>query len=270
MKTKYKIFIAKILSKMLIFFIGKKELIVERNEIKWSLELDQGIDLSIFLFGNFEKSILDNAKKLMQNDHLDIIDIGANLGVHSLNFAKTFKNSKIYSIEPTDYAFEKFEKNLQLNPNIDNVNLNRLFLSQSSFLPSKIYSSWNVLSKEEKHEKHLGIMKSTSESKVSTLDDFIENKNINRKTLIKCDVDGNELSVFKSGHKYLKNFKPYIIMELAPYLYEENGYNYNDLLNFLKKFDYNFYSASSYKEINDIFDYAKSIKDGSSVNIFLK
>ena len=44
----------------------------------------------------------------------------------------------------------------------------------------------------------------------------------------------HELSVFESGEKYLYQFKPIIIMELASYLYKENGYDYSNLLNFLK------------------------------------
>ena len=45
MKTKNKILIAKILSKLLTFFISKNQIVV-RNNIKWSLDLDEGIDLS--------------------------------------------------------------------------------------------------------------------------------------------------------------------------------------------------------------------------------
>lgn len=63
MKTKNKIFLAKIISRILIFFLRKKKILCERNKIKWLLELDQGIDLSIFIFGNFEKSILKTVKK---------------------------------------------------------------------------------------------------------------------------------------------------------------------------------------------------------------
>ena len=35
-----------------------------------------------------------------------VLDIGSNMGVHSLRLAKIFKNSTIYSIEPTDFAYK--------------------------------------------------------------------------------------------------------------------------------------------------------------------
>ena len=43
------------------------------------------------------------------------MDIGANFGVQSLQFANMFPNSMIYSIEPTNFAFEKMLKNIDLN-----------------------------------------------------------------------------------------------------------------------------------------------------------
>ena len=50
MKTKNKILIAKYISKFITFFVSKDQ-IVSRDKIKWSLNLEEGIDLSIYLFG---------------------------------------------------------------------------------------------------------------------------------------------------------------------------------------------------------------------------
>ena len=63
MKTKYKILLAKVLSKLLTTFISKNQTVV-RNKINWSLDLDERIDLSVFLFGTSERKIL-NLKKLL-------------------------------------------------------------------------------------------------------------------------------------------------------------------------------------------------------------
>ena len=50
MKTKQKIFIAKIISKIIIFFLGKFKVRVKRNQIVWELDLREAIDLTIFIF----------------------------------------------------------------------------------------------------------------------------------------------------------------------------------------------------------------------------
>lgn len=271
MKTKQKIFIASLLSKILIFFLGKYNFQVKRNKINWKLDIREGIDLSIFIFDNFEKSILNIANILLKKKKLDIIDIGSNIGVHTLNFAKKFSTSKVYSIEPTNFAFNKLKKNIFLNPYLKNICFHQIFLSSEGYKKKKVYSSWNLKNNEnEIHKKHMGMLKSTSNSKLMSLDNFIKKMKINRKTLIKCDVDGNELFVFKSGKNYFKDFKPLIIMELAPYLYKENGYEPEELINYLLSFKYKFYDAQTLKKIDNIHKFIKNINDGSSVNIFLK
>ncbi len=271
MKTKQKIFLAIIIRKIISIIYRNNQVLVKRNGIFWDLNLKEGIDLSIFLFGNFEKSIIKMTRILFGSKNLDIIDIGANMGVHSLNLSKIYKNVKVFAIEPTNFGFQKLIKNLRLNNNLKNVNPFQLFITKTLKKPPSIYSSWELTSNNNlKHKKHLGIKKSSSNAKSMSLDNFVKKNKIFKRTLIKCDVDGNELDVFKSGYKYLKKYKPFIIMELAPYLYPENGYNYSILLDYLRKFNYKFYDGSSFKKISNIYDYAKSIKDGESVNIFLK
>lgn len=269
MKTKHKILFAKFISKI-ITFIYKDKVLVRRNGINWFLDLNEGIDLSIFLFGKFENSILKVSKFLIKNKKIDILDIGCNMGVHTLFLAKVFKKSKIYSIEPTDFAFKKLKKNVGLNKGMNNIKIFQFFLTRKKILPKKVYSSWELTNQNKKHKKHMGTLKTTKSSKVKTLDKFVKENNIKNKILIKCDVDGNELEVFKSGKDFIKKFKPYIIMELAPYLYPEFGYNVEKLLKLLKQYNYRFYDAKNFNEIFSINEYANKIKDGSSENIFLK
>ena len=54
MKTKYKIFIAKVLYFIIKLFNRNDQKVVSRNGINWFLDLNEGIDLSIYIFGNFE------------------------------------------------------------------------------------------------------------------------------------------------------------------------------------------------------------------------
>ncbi len=159
MKTKYKILIAKILSKLLTIFISKNQIVV-RNEIKWNLDLNEGIDLSVYLFGTSERKI-SNLKKLLskKDSSFIVIDIGANIGSVSLLLAKILKNSKVFAIEPTNYAFNKLSNNLSLNNELkDKVFLRQLFITNDK-KPEKVWSSWNFDKSNNKHQKHLGTLK---------------------------------------------------------------------------------------------------------------
>ena len=270
MKTSFKINLAKIISCLIIFFLRKKNIYTKRNNINWNLDLNEAIDLSIYLIGRFEPSILKTIKGLTnKKDYYDYIDIGANCGAHSLYLAKEFSNSRIFAIEPTNFSFNKLIKNIKSNPSLESQIIPiQAFISSKKNKPKSVYASWELNSEENKHDKHLGIKKSLDNCILITLDQLVEKNNI-KNSIIKCDVDGNELFVFESGFKYLNRYKPKIIMELAPYLYSENGYKSSDLFNFLKQFRYKFFDVSSKKEIHAIKDFSDAIPTGSSKNIFL-
>jgi len=269
MKTKYKILIAKIIYKFISIFFKKK--ICKRNGIYWNLDLSEAIDLHIFIFGNFEPEIKNLAKQLNLDKNKIILDIGANFGTQSLQFAKEFENTKIFSIEPTSFAFLKMKKNFDLNDKFSN-NLTPLQLfmgAENQNLPKSIYSSWNLNQKDTKHEKHLGSKKETDKATIITLDNFVKIHNISKVDFIKLDVDGFEFSVLNGGLNFLKNTKPPIFMELAPYLYNEYGYSKEELINLIMSLDYKFYDLRKNNEIRDIFKFIKNIQDGSSKNILL-
>ena len=65
MKTASKILIAKIIFKLLILFGFKKRFIFKRKLIKWNLDISEGIDLSIFLFGSFQENLVKSIEKLI-------------------------------------------------------------------------------------------------------------------------------------------------------------------------------------------------------------
>ena len=269
MNTKYKIFIAKLLFNFFSFFI-KTKFICKRDNINYNLNLDEAIDLYIFIFGKFESEIVDTARKLNLSKKKIIIDIGANIGAQTLQFAKQFKYSKVYSIEPTNYAYKKLINNLELNPFLyKRIKPFQLYINDIDYKPKKVHSSWSLTSNKKKHKEHKGIEKSTSNSKNVSLDKFILKNNINNVDFIKLDVDGSELKVLQSGKDFLFKKKPIIFMELAPYLYPEFGYSVLDLINFIKKMNYDFYEMYSIKKIDGMNSYINSIKPGSSKNIIL-
>ncbi len=270
MKTKYKIFVAKIILKILNIFITSSKFIREVNGIKWNFDLNEGIDLNLYIFKKFEYEIINSSKKLNIKNNSSIIDIGANSGIQTLQFAHAFKKNKIYAIEPTDFAFNKLKKNVDLNQKLSSrIKIFQLFITNKKIKPSKVYSSWNLKSKNF-HKNHFGSYKSTKFAKAYSLDEFIVNKKIKNISLIKIDVDGNELFVFKSAKNTLKKYKIPIIMELAPYLYKENNYSLDDLIKILKSYNYSFFDISSLMKINDIHYFASNIPYGSSKNILIK
>ena len=112
--TKQKIYIARLLSKLVTVprkIFGMNNLVkCKRGGISWELDLKEGIDLSIYILGGFEPSTIKCYQSIINPGDI-VIDIGANIGSISLKLASILNSSKIYSFEPTDFAFKKLLKN---------------------------------------------------------------------------------------------------------------------------------------------------------------
>ncbi|MDX2111061.1 MAG: FkbM family methyltransferase [Verrucomicrobiota bacterium] len=198
--------------------------VFKRKGIHWGLDLNEGIDFSIFLLGAFEPADLKTYTGLIKPGDI-ILDIGANVGAHTLHFARlTGPRGQVFAFEATEFAFDKMRENLRLNPELSKVvePWHALLNSGASgSSPSEIYSSWPLHATEQKHQHHGGALKTVGHASVISLDEFIHKKNLKRVDFIKIDVDGNEYEVLQGATKLLSNFKPTILIELSPHVHDE-------------------------------------------------
>jgi FkbM family methyltransferase len=275
MRTKHKIFVARQLSRLLRAgrsLCGLRNVTISRRSaLRWELDLCEGIDLHIFLFGSFEPAIFALAAKVVPKDGT-IVDIGANIGAHTLRFAQLVgENGLVYAFEPTDYAFAKLKRNISLNPDIaPRIQAMQILLASSvdQAKPSGICSSWPLNSAKNVHQVHMGEAKSLQNAQVVTLDQVAQQIGWRKIDLIKLDVDGNELFVLQGGQKLLKEKHPPVVMEFAPYIYTEFGYSFSDLVGYLRSHSYQCQLLPSRKRVE--FDQLpEMIGDGASINVLL-
>lgn len=247
--TQIKIKIAKVLSTLVIFFVGKKKR-VKRNGISFELELNEGIDLSIYLFSSFQKHVYDRIPKEKQIKL--IFDVGANVGYMSLVLAKAFKQSNVHSFEPTSFALKKLKKNISLNPDLESrINVIQSFVSDVDSENSSLtaYSSWDLSTKTlAKHDIHGGISKSTDGVGELTLDQY--SKSIQAyPDLIKIDTDGYEHKVFSGMEEILKRAQTIIVFEVGQYLLKEQNVEFGYFLEKLPKNKYQLIDTQSNQEV---------------------
>jgi FkbM family methyltransferase len=228
--------------------------VVVRNGIKYELDLSEGIDLSVFLFGNFQKHVSQN-KVLKLSEDAVIFDIGANCGTMTLPFSRLVPCGKVYSFEPTHYAFSRLQRNLELNPDLAaRVTAIQSFVSSDTSEQTQIkaYASWKVGRAVEgaKHQIHQGIVKSTDGVGAISLDDFCGQSDIERLDFMKIDTDGHEFEVLKGARETIGRFCPMIIFEIGMYVMEEWNINFSDYLRFFDELNYSLVDSGSLKAIN--------------------
>jgi FkbM family methyltransferase len=215
----------------------------KRGGINWDLDLSQGIDFAIFLQGGFEPETIKTYKKHVVPGSV-VLDIGANIGAHALPLASMVGNKgKVIAFEPTDYAYEKLTRNIELNQELKlRITAIQAMLvgSNQDIKPESIPSSWSLEQNDSsnKHPVHLGEYQSLEKARMLRLDDWCNEKKLDRLDLVKIDVDGYEIDVLKGAVNTLNKYTPIIMMEFMPYIFEERGHSFQQLLELLKSLKY--------------------------------
>jgi len=153
----------------------------------------------------YQQASIDNALKYVQNFNL-AIDIGANVGLHTVRFAKKFKN--VHAFEPSTDNFECLFKNGHPSRNIifhkqglGNGNSKKTLSMPKTSTNSGI---WSIKDFKKMFEDDL-----YSETiKISTLDSFNLSPD-----LIKIDTQGYELEILEGAVQTIKRSSPVIITE---------------------------------------------------------
>ncbi len=275
--TKSKIAIAGLLSRALLLqrrLVGLgPEAQVVRSGLRWNLDLREGIDLSIYLFGRFEAATVRAYSRILKPGDT-VLDIGANIGAHTLQLARCVgPTGRVVAMEPTEYAFGKLLTLLQNNkPLSDIVTPHQVMLTAQSNaeLAPELYSSWPVdASSEPRHALHLGAGKTTRGARPVMLDDLVRGDGLQRIDLIKLDVDGWEMDVLHGARQTLRELKPPIVFELAPCTLEERGHTGQEMLDELASHGYAF-STLGGSPISDLKGLLARIPHGAGHNLIAR
>jgi FkbM family methyltransferase len=239
--TRFKLLMARVLYRLLRIMMVSNKKHIQRRGIHYEVDLTEGIDLSLFLFGAFQRHVIANNYFSMPAEAI-IFDIGANIGSMTMNFAQMVPGGRVYAFEPTHYAFEKLRRNISLNPELaKRIQAVQLFVSDRSgpVHNIKAYSSWKVDgSARQTHPLHGGMIRNADGVSAISLDDFCIENQISRVDLIKIDTDGHELQVLTGARKTLAGRAPCLIFEMGLYSLNERQIGFEQYFNYLKSLGY--------------------------------
>lgn len=143
--TKYKMMGAHLLYKA-VRLLGVKRIQEKTIDgVVYKLDLAEGIDLSMFLFGGFQKHVISRVPHT--ENTCTVLDVGANVGMMTLQFAHLLPNAVVHAFEPSVYANARLDDNCSLNPE-----LSRRVVRVPAFVSDVMdvandytsYSSWRV------------------------------------------------------------------------------------------------------------------------------
>ena len=241
---------------------NKKSVVATVDGITYDLDMTEIIDTYI-LCGYWEPdstAVINNLVK----EGMTVIDIGANIGAHTLRLAKLVSGKgRVFAFEPTSSAFSRLMRNIGLN-NFNNIIPEKIALSDT-YMPNQlvcINSSYPIAADSPKNVAKEFI-------NFTTLDDYVRAKGIEKIDFIKLDVDGYEHKIIRSALEVIRKFKPLILLELGVENLESVGDNIVDMVNTLSNLGYKFYSEKGLTEFSSTDAMIKSIPKFSTVNVLL-
>jgi FkbM family methyltransferase len=166
-------------------------------------------------------------------------DIGANIGPYTLMAAKRVRpNGTVYAFEPHVSNFHSLMENVRLNELGDVVKvMSSALCDREGFFDFNYYmsdagTSMSQLGDDRDDHDRAFRPVFTERKHATTIDELIQDRVIERATLIKIDVDGNELLILKGMKTLLEHAPPRAI------LMEINVRRKDELYEFMKQHDF--------------------------------
>lgn len=193
-------------------------------------------------FGSYEPHETKVMDRLMSGA-CQILDIGANIGWHSIRFAIREPMASVHAFEPIPKNFAFLSRNIAANGLGQRVRTYNYGLSEKTgavdfyLAPARCTNaSLRNLAQDANAQTIRGL--------TLKLDDWCENYQA-RPDFIKCDVEGAEFLVFKGAENCLSTFKPVVFTELLRKWSAPFGYHPNDVLSFFKNLSYYCYAVGN-------------------------
>jgi len=149
--------------------------------------------------------------------HGDVLDLGANIGISKLIISKKQLSGKYFCVEPDPNNIRLLKKNFP-----DSIIIKAAMSNKNGYV-FFTKSQTGITG----HINKKGKLK----VRTDTLNKIISKNKIKPK-IVKIDIEGEELSVIKSGQIFLKKYLPLIIVEI------HNKEDYKKNFRILKKCGY--------------------------------
>ena len=196
----------------------------------------KGLALSISHYGTYEELEAKIMEEKIKVGNI-VVDVGANIGLHTLNMAKIVGNTgQVFAFEPDPSNFEILRKNVKIN-NYQNIILEQKACADKHGRTTLYQSDHPGMHRVFPQTKQA---KGQVQVELTSLDKYFIDSNLADKiNFIKIDVEGLEFSVLKGMKNILKNNKKIkILFENMQINTIQAGFTPIKLLNYLTSYDF--------------------------------
>jgi FkbM family methyltransferase len=173
------------------------------------------IGKSLYLTGAFEKKDLALIAAMLgakRAPELRILDLGANIGVHSITLCRLLPQARVVAFEPSEGTRRLLEWNVRANGLEDRIAVEACAVSNKRGRAEFFEMDDDAYSSLKDTGRKTLAGRATVE--VETLDHYVESRSLRQVDLVKIDVEGFETEVIEGALGMLAALKPDLFVEI--------------------------------------------------------
>lgn len=185
--------------------LNREEVCVTKFGARMLLDLSQFVQRQIYFRGIYEEHILAQMEQLNEKYHFNfMVDVGANVGLHSLFAAIQLNIPNVKAFEPDKQTYSRLKKNLEMNAIESQVTALNFALSDAEseivmMRPNKSNDGGNYIAERSKGSDTHEV------TKAILLDDFLVEFEHASAGMMKIDVEGAEAKVIRGARKLIES-----------------------------------------------------------------
>jgi len=224
----------------------------------FNLAYTRGYSLVSRIIGNgiYEPKLSQEiVKELRKTKSGYFLDVGANIGLVSLNVLSELPNMKIFCIEPGPEQAGQLRRTININNLTGQMQLFQCALGdnegESQFA---VHSSLNT-SGDGFFDSKLAVKCSFITVPVNTLDNWWRSAGSCLIKVVKIDTEGAELWILRGGERFIRQCRPTILLEIDRRYIKPYPYHERDLLKYLEMMQYGLKTLDETRVTSNNFDY---------------
>jgi FkbM family methyltransferase len=179
--------------------------------------LNGGVDEDIFNYGEWEPEISEIISRVLPRDGT-FLDIGGNIGYHSLySLAISNKNISAVVFEPVPRLVKQIQASAEYN-GYKNIKIHNVGLSDNDGVGHLSIVEENIGASSLQSVGNDRDVSGVINVKITKLDNYLSD--FSRLDLVKIDIEGAEFEALKGAKALLSKFRPVIVIEVSPHVYE--------------------------------------------------
>ena len=183
------------------------------GDLRLAYDPRSDIGQTLFVSGTFEEFEIRFFEQILSGiERPTVFDIGANLGLHCLRWARSSIGASIYAFEPSPRTLRTLRRNIQMNRLEQRVEVIPVALSDHSGTSAFFHCEDDAYS--SLRDTHRRRVVESIEVEVTTVDTFVKARGLPSLNLMKIDVEGLEREVLQGSSRTLELLRPHLFVEV--------------------------------------------------------